>query len=835
MQTPVYIPKTLEQYTDPREKALYDYFVKTLGWGELISARGVFNFLIEVRRFAEGKIILDAGAGLKRFAPFFDNAKQYLTVEHPSGIAMKGMEKIHYDFIAELDGEMFTSEESIDAIYCHSVLEHIEHPERFFANSLRMLTPGGRLFINVPFMYLEHEMPYDFNRFTRSGLRSRLEHAGFNIVSLLPSTNAIYGATAFVTHALRNEELARGIELSPLDLPNGETTPLIPFVSNLVTRLNKTFDEAIYDNTSPNGWLCIAEKPRNDNGSSIEIPMGNAIVITHEDDIPAALNLIKRLDNYKIYVFDPYLVDKLTVHQLSGIELVTTDNGIDYPALSKRSHSAAFEIEKELESAVKSVVPDVSILSWQHLNLFHNFLAIHWYSALWPEVLNKLAGRKIHVFVCDNPAQYYDPSFIPSLLLMQVLVTRHIDFNAFTYGKKEDYTDLVPDFFEGGGEPVRCDILAHLSTCFYDFKFFNDELDATGKTIIHMRSREWSVPIKAVKTVGLGKLADLRDKFPKTFRGKEKAFYNCIKDKLDQLLEPFIHTQSYRERQSAHIANLYKSQLAAYYVLEEYFKQKKPSQILLSDHDAGFHGPIVSFAENNGIPVLLLPHSRTTGHVEFNGSTIVSLVHPIQGENISDRNGKRIRSHKLAYPESFEGATVFPNRITKVALLLNTLAQNGVLLTRYSSFMAGVKKVCQWCKNNDIELSIRCRPHLPLLIILAEATGMELGDLKKAISVPLADFAKSCDVCLMYGAPTAGALDFLKYSIPILNPIDGDLTLHESSTVSAKIVPRGSVDSILDIMDTFVSDTTNLFDFRNTQFRDYVNSFRDAYPLRHFL
>ena len=835
MQKPIHIPKTHEQYTDPRERELYDYFVKTLGWGQLISARGVFEFLIEARRFAAGKVILDAGAGLKRFEPFFDNAT-YLTVEHPSGIAMKDMQHLHYDFIAELDKEMFTEEKSIDAIYCHSVLEHIEHPEIFFANALRMLTPGGRLFINVPFMYLEHETPYDFNRFTRYGLRSRLEQAGFNIISLLPSTNAFYGASTFVAHAIRHEEQVRSMQLNPFDLPNGGTAPVVPFLSDLVARLNLTFDEAIYDNTSPCGWLCIAEKPTAESDSRIEVPQEHAVIITHEDDIPPALNIISNLEeHYKVFVFDPYLVDKLAIHGISNIELVTIDRIVDYPTLYKVCHSTAFEFEKELEAAAQTIIPDVSILAWQHLNLFHIFLAVRWYSSLWPEVLGRLTGRKLHVFVCDNPAQYYDASFIPSLLLMQVLASTHIGFSAYSYGKKDDYTDLTPDFFGESPEPLACDIFAHLSTCFYDFRYFNDELAASGKTVIHMRSREWSVPINAVRTIGLGKRETLADRLPAEFLEKEAAFFNCVKDKLDTLLEPYIRTQSYRNRQAAHIANVYTSQLAAYYQLEEYFTRKKPSKILLSDHDAGFHGPIVSFSEKNGIPVLLLPHSRTSGNIEFDGSNMVSLVHPVQGESVTDRNGKRILTHTLAYPESFYPTTVFPAPVKKVGLLLNTLSQNGVMFTRYGSFIAGIKKITQWCKNNGIELSIRCRPHLPLLTVLSGATGMEVGELKQAISVSLVDYAKSCDVCLMYGAPTAGALDFLKHSIPVLNVLDDDLTLHESSTINAKVIPRSSVDAALTMLDTFVSDPANLFDFRNTQFINYINLYNNAYPLRHFL
>ncbi len=260
MSLPLHTPKTREQYADPIEQQLYRYFTSTLGWGEWISARMVFEFLIEARAFTKGKTILDAGAGNKRFEPFFRDAN-YITLEHPSGIEMKKMQGIGYDIVAELDADAFAAEESFDAIYCHSVLEHIARPEKFFANAMTVLKPGGRLYICVPFMYVEHEAPYDFNRFTRYGLRSRLEEAGFKITKLIPSSNAAYGALVFAQRAVQQDALARGFEVKNITLKSGHSVELLPLLGEIVGALNGVFDDAIYDNDGPNGFLCVAEKP----------------------------------------------------------------------------------------------------------------------------------------------------------------------------------------------------------------------------------------------------------------------------------------------------------------------------------------------------------------------------------------------------------------------------------------------------------------------------------------------------------------------------------------------------------------------------------------------
>ena len=260
MADPLYTPKKYEEYKAADEKALLEHFIKVIGWNANLHSRASFDFMMDARAFAKDKIILDAGAGYKVCEPFFSNAKKYLSVEHPSGIAMKGMEKLHYDFVAELDGELFAPPESIDEIFSISVLEHIERPELFFRNCFSLLKPQGRVYMHCPFIYHEHETPYDFNRFTRYGLRSRLEAAGMKILRLDPSSSGFYGASAFLSLAIREESVARGRSFDTFRLQNGEETPLLPLLNYVISEIDKRFDDAVYDTTMPIGWLCVAEK-----------------------------------------------------------------------------------------------------------------------------------------------------------------------------------------------------------------------------------------------------------------------------------------------------------------------------------------------------------------------------------------------------------------------------------------------------------------------------------------------------------------------------------------------------------------------------------------------
>ena len=562
--------------------------------------------------------------------------------------------------------------------------------------------------------------------------------------------------------------------------------------------------------------------------------MENVICIINSADLPAAVAIAKDLDDYKTYIFDPTLLETVESANLKNIILMNWDNCLDYKELERWSHATAFEIEKELDLVRSEIIPDISLHSWQHLNLHYLFKALRWYSVLWKDVIPSITNSIFYVFVCDNPSHNYFPSFIPSLLLLEYLTVNGIKFSAYTYGKKADETDVIPDLFEFD-LTEHFEILAHIPTCFYDSPYFNEELKLSGKAVVNFQSKYWNISIDAVRTIGLTKVKSENDEFLVSLGDKSNVFYERITETLDHLLKPYIRTVPYRSRQSQYLARLYKSQMITYYLLEKNFIGQRPSKVLLSEHDAGFHGPIVSFAQNNDIPILLVPHSKTIGNIEFDGTNITSLSHPMQGALVSDRNSKRVRNFHLMYPESLVSSTSSPEKITKIGLLLNGLSLNGILFSRFASYIDGIKRISDWCKHNKIELGIRCRPGQSLINILARETGIQIDVIKDDSSGLMDDFVKKYDLYLMYDAPTSGAVKFLQQSIPILNPVIRDLSQAETGTTSSKVIPRASVETILDILDTFVSDNVNFHIFRITQFRNYVNLFCDSYPLRHFL
>jgi SAM-dependent methyltransferase/uncharacterized protein YbaR (Trm112 family) len=61
---------------------------------------------------------------------------------------------------------------AFDGVVAQAVLEHVIDPGRCVAEIHRVTRPGGLLYVEVPFMQQVHGGPYDFTRWTKTGLRS---------------------------------------------------------------------------------------------------------------------------------------------------------------------------------------------------------------------------------------------------------------------------------------------------------------------------------------------------------------------------------------------------------------------------------------------------------------------------------------------------------------------------------------------------------------------------------------------------------------------------------------------------------------------------------------
>lgn len=141
-------------------------------------ARSRLNW--SIKEFAprlEGKL-LDIGCGTKPYQEFFSKAETYSGLEIDSEKSRKsGIADFFYD------GKKFPfPDTSFNALLCNQVLEHVFNPDDFLQEANRILQPKGRLLLTIPFVWDEHEQPYDYARYSSFGLKALLEKSGFDIL-----------------------------------------------------------------------------------------------------------------------------------------------------------------------------------------------------------------------------------------------------------------------------------------------------------------------------------------------------------------------------------------------------------------------------------------------------------------------------------------------------------------------------------------------------------------------------------------------------------------------------------------------------------------------------
>lgn len=115
----------------------------------------------EIQQFLAGlppqSIVLDVGAGLRRIPwPNVINCEIY---DYPST-----------DILC-VGSQLPIRDNSVDGVLSLAVLEHVPNPFACSAEIERVLKPGGKAFVMIPFLQAEHGYPHHYFNATRQGVR----------------------------------------------------------------------------------------------------------------------------------------------------------------------------------------------------------------------------------------------------------------------------------------------------------------------------------------------------------------------------------------------------------------------------------------------------------------------------------------------------------------------------------------------------------------------------------------------------------------------------------------------------------------------------------------
>lgn len=192
-----------------------------------------------IRQHARG-VLADIGCGE---APYFgiyrDKVTNAIGVDWPASCHGSP----HVDVFCDLNNGIDLPAASVDTVLCTDVLEHIYEPRRLWTEFVRILRPGGVALVGVPFLYMIHEAPHDYHRYTDFALRRYAEDAGLVVVTLDPIgglphvvTDLVCKATAkapIVAEALRGIAMA-ALRVGPLSRAAKESAKRFPLAYLMV-------------------------------------------------------------------------------------------------------------------------------------------------------------------------------------------------------------------------------------------------------------------------------------------------------------------------------------------------------------------------------------------------------------------------------------------------------------------------------------------------------------------------------------------------------------------------------------------------------------------------
>ena len=150
-----------------------------------------------INKYVEGSLI-DLGCGN---VPLYEAYRKYTD----NNICVDGGNSYHrddfLDNICDFSKKIPYNDAEFNTIVLSDVLEHKSEPKHLFNEMNRILVVGGKVLMNVPFLYWIHEQPYDYYRYTRHALQHIADQSGFRIILI----KTIGGAPQVIADILSKE------------------------------------------------------------------------------------------------------------------------------------------------------------------------------------------------------------------------------------------------------------------------------------------------------------------------------------------------------------------------------------------------------------------------------------------------------------------------------------------------------------------------------------------------------------------------------------------------------------------------------------------------------
>lgn len=172
---------------------------------------------------------------------------------HPNIKNMEIDENAGADIVGRFE-EIPVEDNYFDLLISQEVIEHVEDPFKAINEAYRVLKIGGLCYTQVPFIIGYHPCPHDYWRFTKEGIVTLVESAGFEVVNIDVSVGPAVG---FYRIAVEFLAILFSMPLKYLYLPSKLLFSILLFPIKLIDpllSLNPQFDRI------SGGYIVVARK-----------------------------------------------------------------------------------------------------------------------------------------------------------------------------------------------------------------------------------------------------------------------------------------------------------------------------------------------------------------------------------------------------------------------------------------------------------------------------------------------------------------------------------------------------------------------------------------------
>jgi SAM-dependent methyltransferase len=156
------------------------------------------------------------------------------------------------DIVADLEKPLPIPDASFDGVLLINLLEHVFEYHTLLAESRRVLIPGGKIVIIVPYIFPHHPSPDDYHRYSASALRRML--SDFSDVQIVPLGSGVFSARLVLLERLIPAKVQSMLALI--------THPLATLCDSIFSGLARALHRKYEPSDYALGFLVTAYKPR---------------------------------------------------------------------------------------------------------------------------------------------------------------------------------------------------------------------------------------------------------------------------------------------------------------------------------------------------------------------------------------------------------------------------------------------------------------------------------------------------------------------------------------------------------------------------------------------